>query len=256
MLVEILQSPLFIGTATYAGMLLFLPRMILIILEELSGGFIEKKKIDSKINYYYFIFIQFVITIFAMMVSIFLYNLMAINLGESFIFQKYSNVLQICTIVIAIFIIRICTRKCTVRPSGMNDEQLQKEISSLRILGSIFAVAHLFFIKYLCGTNQYDSLLVCYVGLIIGRFIYYDSSLNSIWSEIRKMAKHLWVVFVTIVAMYIPLYFLVFKDVSIHTGNILFSICSIYLAMIMGINSYKDVYEELFCSTQQSQSYR
>ena len=76
--------------------------------------------------------------------------------------------------------------------------------------------------------------------------MYFDSSLRSVWAEIKKMIKHLWTVLVVIVAIYLPLFGNVFKDISITTENILFSLCVIYFAMLFGVNSYKDISKGMF----------
>lgn len=243
----IFQNPLFMGTAVYVGIILLLPRFLL----EMLRGMQEENRENwnpffLKVDYYYFIFIQFVIAIFAVVVSIYAYEWLETNLESFSFFQKYASIFQICTILMAIIIMNKCEKKYTVRPSGMGDVELHEEVSSLRLLGSIFAVVHLIFIKCFWGTNQYDSLLLCYIVLVIGRFVYFDSSLRSIWAEIKKMIKHLWTVLVVIVAIYLPLFGYVFKDISITTENILFSLCVIYLAMLFGVNSYKDISKGMF----------
>lgn len=242
----IFQNPLFMETAIYVGFILLLPRFLLEILKGMQEGDKENWKPYSKVDYYYFILTQFVITIFAVVVSICAYEWLETNLGRFSFFKEYASIFQIGTIFVAIIIMNSCAKKYTVRPRGLGDDELHEEVSSLRLLGSIFAVAHLIFIRCFWRTNQYDSLLLCYVVLVIGRFVYYDSTLRSVWAEIKKMAKHLWTVFVIIVLIYIPLFFYVFKDISIATENVLFSLCVIYLAMLFGVNSYKDISKGLF----------
>lgn len=243
----IFQNPLFMGTAIYVGLILLLPRFLL----EMVNGMREDdrknwKQYFVKVDYYYFTLIQFVITIFAVLVSMYTYEWLETNLKRLSSFQDYASIFQIATILLAIIIMNGCTKKYTMRPSGMSDDELHEEVSSLRLLGSIFAIAHLIFIKCFWGINQYNSLLLCYVVLVIGRFVYFDSSLRSVCIEIKKMAKHLWTVLAVIAAIYIPLFFYVFKDITITTDNILFSLCVIYLAMLFGVNSYKDISKGLF----------
>lgn len=247
MMATIVRDPLFIGTAVYVGIILLLPKLLLVIVKGMLEDDRENwKRYFVKVDYYYFALIQFIITIFAVVVSMCAYEWLETNLKRFSFFQDYASIFQILTILLAIIIMNGCTKKYVIRPSGMSDDELHEEISSLRLLGSIFAVAHLIFIKCFWETNQYDSLLLCYVILVIGRFVYFDSSLRSVWTEIKKMAKHLWTVFVVIVALYIPLFFYVFKDISITTENILCSLCVIYLAMLFGVNSYKDISKGLF----------
>ena len=242
MIERIFQHPFFFNTAIYVAVLMVLIRVVLGILQ----GVLWKSKLDdntgfSKIDYYYFQFTEFVIAVFAVIVSIYLYELIQDYFGELFFYQEYASIIQILTIVIAIIIMDLCSKRFTIQPDCLSSVEIQKDITSIRLLASIFAIFHPLFIRFYLGNQQYNNLTICYVAVIIGRFVYFDSSWQGFWLEIKKMIRYFWIIPVLIIFVYIPLFLLVYKEVSLSNTSILFVICLIYFAMLFSVNSYKNI---------------
>lgn len=179
-----LESPLFKQTAVYIGFLIAASTLIIQILLSITPNNEDKDytmKLMSKITHCLQYFEEFSLAIFTVMAGAYFY-LEKKNIGR-IVFNQYSSGIQIVIIIISIFVMNLL--------SNIFKHNISiHERASLRLLGSIYSVINLIIIREISDDKSLDTTLICYIGLILGRFIFFDSSTSLIFSEFRKIGAN------------------------------------------------------------------
>lgn len=240
---------MFLVPAFYVLMVLFIIKFFVAVIgfmnENIDKGVISINCIV--IDDYIRLFAEFVISTFSTLVSIYIYGSLENMLGKTYFFIEYSSVIQMASIIMAILIRNLVTKLIKFRDKELeNYIRTSDEIASLRLLGSIFAILHLVYFNCCLDETAYEELLICYILLVIGRFLFYDSSLLGLWREIRRMIKYVWIVVIMIILFYLPIYFFL-KDNGVTSLNDgLLGICIIYASILFGIHFYIDTFNPMF----------
>lgn len=249
MITEVLESPIFFVPVFYVVTILFLIKFLVVVLSFMSEN-VDRYEISINsiiIDDHIRLFAEFVITTFSTLVSIYIYGCLKNMIENTYFFVRNSSIIQLSCIIMAI-IIRIFVTKIIKFKDRELEEYIRTsdEISSLRLLGSIFAIFHLVYFNCYLGKNEYEELLISYIILVIGRFLFFDSSLWGFWKEIRRMLKYIWMLLVMIILFYLPIYFLLKDYIMTSLNDILLSVCIVYVSILLGIYHYIDTINPIF----------
>ena len=97
--------------------------------------------------------------------------------------QKYQN------IILLVFSVFMTTWfDILFVPLGSLSSQ-QK--ASIRLVSSFYIILILLYIKFIYDDSNYDSLIMYFITLAVGRFLYFDSTLEDIKSTLQGVAKDL-----------------------------------------------------------------
>jgi len=88
--------------------------------------------------------------------------------------DKNKDFLLLVMIVISIILNNIIDR--IIIPLKKLDHN---EKSSLRVVGMIYVILIFIYIKYIYENNNYDGFIMYFLGLVIGRFVYFDASFRD-----------------------------------------------------------------------------
>ena len=64
--------------------------------------------------------------------------------------------------------------------------------SSVRLVSSFYIILILMYIKFIYDDSNYDALILYFVSLAIGRFVYFDFTAEDFISTISKLLKNLY----------------------------------------------------------------
>ena len=67
----------------------------------------------------------------------------------------------------------------------------KEEKSSIRLIGMLYIIMIFIYIKYIYENNNYDGFIAYFLGLIVGRFAYFDSSFKDFLKSIKNASKNL-----------------------------------------------------------------
>ncbi len=65
------------------------------------------------------------------------------------------------------------------------------ERSSIRLIGMLYMLIVFAYIKFIYNDNNYDSIILYFLTLVIGRFVYFDASVESFQNAIQDAARSL-----------------------------------------------------------------
>lgn len=148
--------------------------------------------------------------------------------------SKFFNILMLILIVVAVIANNLIDNKLEQDMLGKSDKATIRLISSLSIT-IIFA-----YIKFEFGTSQYDELIMCYVGLALGRFIYFDTTWEQLKTSFQSFFKYIIPLVIAMVFTYIVSFY-GFKYEVITSTNILVSLVCIHFCMIFCIHFAKRI---------------
>ena len=63
--------------------------------------------------------------------------------------------------------------------------------ASVRLISAFYIILILLYIKFIYNDSNYDSLIFYFVMLAIGRFVYFDSTLDYIKESLKSVVKYL-----------------------------------------------------------------
>lgn len=66
---------------------------------------------------------------------------------------------------------------------------VKKEIASIRLLGMLYMICIFLYIKIPYQDSNYDSYILYFLGLMIGRFAYFDASFEDFKKNIKRAAQ-------------------------------------------------------------------
>ena len=88
--------------------------------------------------------------------------------------DKYKDFLLLLMICLSIVFNNIIDRIIIPLKSLSRDEK-----GSVRLLGMLYVILIFFYIKFIYENNNYDGFIMYFLGLMIGRFIYFDASFRD-----------------------------------------------------------------------------
>lgn len=100
--------------------------------------------------------------------------------------DKYSDFLLLLIIVISILVNRIIDN-LLIRLGSLSHE----DKASIRLVGMLYMILIFGYIKFIYENNNYDMFISYFLGLMIGRFVYFDVSITDFTTAIKQSAKNL-----------------------------------------------------------------
>ncbi|MCR5545323.1 MAG: hypothetical protein K6F30_02485 [Lachnospiraceae bacterium] len=86
----------------------------------------------------------------------------------------------LCSIILNSFFDKHLTPLKNLRPGDK---------ASIRLIGMIYMMVIFLYIKFIYEDDNYDSIILYFITLIIGRFVYFDASLESFTEATSRAAK-------------------------------------------------------------------
>lgn len=100
--------------------------------------------------------------------------------------DKYSDMLLLILIILSC-VVNTCFDRVLVPLKNISNEQK----ASVRMIGMLYIILIFMYIKFIYENNNYDGFIAYFLGLMVGRFAYFDSSLSDFLKSIRLAAKNL-----------------------------------------------------------------
>ena len=97
---------------------------------------------------------------------------------------KYLGIIMLVLIIIAILL------------NDFLDEKLKQDMikeedkGNIRLISSCSIIMLFSFLKIYFKTAEYDEFLLCYIGLVLGRFIYFDSTLKKFIRCVKNLKSY------------------------------------------------------------------
>ncbi len=66
-----------------------------------------------------------------------------------------------------------------------------EEKGSVRLIGMLYIILIFMYIKFIYENNNYDGFIIYFLGLMVGRYAYFDSSFMDFVNSIRKAAHNI-----------------------------------------------------------------
>ena len=98
--------------------------------------------------------------------------------------EKYLEIIMLVLIIIAILL------------NDFLDEKLKQDMikeedkGNIRLISSCSIIMLFSFLKIYFKTAEYDEFLLCYIGLVLGRFIYFDSTLKEFIRCVKNLKSY------------------------------------------------------------------
>ena len=107
------------------------------------------------------------------------------RLAKNLLFlEKYLGIIMLVLIIIAILL------------NDFLDEKLKQDMikeedkGHIRLISSCSIIMLFSFLKIYFKTAEYDEFLLCYIGLVLGRFIYFDSTLKGFIRCVKNLKSY------------------------------------------------------------------
>jgi len=114
------------------------------------------------------------------------FNYFGFGWNELAFWEKYSDYILLAMIVISVALISLMDR--LIIPL----RRLKKgEKASLRMAAMVYMTVIFFYIKFIYLDNNYDSIIAYFITLIIGRFVYFDATLEDFGSAMKDLVRTL-----------------------------------------------------------------
>lgn len=67
----------------------------------------------------------------------------------------------------------------------------KSEKASVRMLGMFYAIIILVYLNFIGDESEYNPVMMYYLGLMIGRFVYFDASLSDFVDAVKSILAHI-----------------------------------------------------------------
>lgn len=233
---NILNSNFFFSTAIVSGVAVATGLLLLYILVNINQ-YEEKTKsmaLFNKATQWVEFLEEFVLSIFVILAGACLYCYLDSTIIETLDIQQYSSVIQIVIIIISIIAMNLISR-------NFEHSLSHSEKSSIRLLGSIYSVLNLIIIRIITNSNSIDVAIISYVSLLLGRFIFFDSSVSAICNDLRNIGAKIILFPALIIVTVIILLFNKNNGLAIVDDEMAFQFVIIYFSMLFGLKAAKNV---------------
>ncbi len=119
-----------------------------------------------------------------------------------------------------------------------------EEKSILRLLSSVSILVPFFIAGIVYGTKEYNQILLTYLGLVLGRFIYFDTSKEQLKVDGKKYIKH--VIYPIIVIALTSLYYWYGVELgALNKKSFMESVLMCHVSLLIVINVAKKIIKDL-----------
>lgn len=74
----------------------------------------------------------------------------------------------------------------------------RKDIAPIRLLGMLYMILIFCYIKFIYGNNNYDFFITYFLGIMVGRFVYFDASFKDTLKTIKEAARNIPLLFLAL----------------------------------------------------------
>jgi len=109
------------------------------------------------------------------------------------IWNKYKDFLLL------LFIIISCVFNTILDHVIVRQKHLKREdMAPIRLLGMLYMILIFCYIKFIYGNDNYDFFISYFLGLMVGRFVYFDASFKDTLKTIKKAASNIPLLFLAL----------------------------------------------------------
>ncbi len=111
----------------------------------------------------------------------------------------------------------------------------RQERASVRVVGMLYVILIFVYIKYIYENNNYDGFIMYFLGLMIGRFVYFDASFREFFQTILDALKQIPIMLVGLAYTALMSYYGFSKGYLLKSNGVLVSVFIAHLFMIVAI---------------------
>ena len=138
----------------------------------------HKTKVISWIESFY----EMVFSSTSVLIFLSLYYVLDERIPQAaYFWNKYQDILLMVFLVCSVFL-TFWFDRIFVHLKTISSEQK----ASVRLISAFYIILILLYIKFIYNDSNYDSLIFYFVMLAIGRFVYFDSTLDYIKESLKK----------------------------------------------------------------------
>lgn len=151
---------------------------------------------------------------------------------------KYLGIIMIVLIILAIFLNDFLDKK--LKQDMINEE----DKGNIRLISSCSVILLFLFIKIYFKTMEYDEFILCYIVLILGRFIFFDSTISEFKKSVGNLKEYIIPLVIAFILMTIISWIGLYLEV-ITTDNLFTSLIICHLALLFFIHITKKIMYDL-----------
>lgn len=110
-----------------------------------------------------------------------------VTTGEFRVFWDAHSDMLLLVLIVLSCVINTLLDKLFVRLRMITHE----EKGSVRLMGMFYIILIFIYIKYIYENNNYDGFIMYFLGLMIGRFVYFDASFKDFVAALKGAMKNL-----------------------------------------------------------------
>lgn len=148
--------------------------------------------------------------------------------------DDFLNLLLLFLIIIAVAVNNIIDKK-------LRQDMLEKiDKANIRLVSSMSIMLIFIFIRIKFNIVEYDKLILCYMGVVLGRFIYFDLTITQIKESIESFFKYVIPMFISLLLTFVTGYLGMRYRVITET-NLFLNLVVIHIIMIVSIYLSKKI---------------
>lgn len=169
----------------------------------------------------------FSIAVFATLISAYGYSLLRI-LPNYVAISQYESLIILLITGISVLLMNFLSAK-------FGHQEEIEYITSIRLLGYVYAVLNMLLIRFITGNSLYNPVVICYLGMVLGRFIYFDTAMEKIASDMKGLKKNLPLAVGMLV--YVGTMFLLYHrfGIPLWGEDMLLQLVVMYTAVLVGL---------------------
>jgi len=155
-----------------------------------------------------------------------------LGIDDSFyeIWDKYNDFLLLLFLMIAVILMNIFDN-IFVPLKHLE----RKDKSTLRMMAMIYMLVIFAYIKFIYENNNYDEIIVYFILMIIGRFIYFDASFRDFLKSIKSLFQELPILILALITSGIMAYVGFSSGYLLKSNGVVLSLCIAHLFLLIEI---------------------
>ncbi len=190
----------------------------------------EKEMSETPYNICYEI-LELIVSNLCILSAAYIYYWLNIFFSPYKLWIQYSSFVILFLIIISVLSTNIIDKRLSLLSIPDNDKGLIRLMSSLCVLGILC------FVNIKTRTDLYNNLILFYLSLVLGRFIYFDSSFNDIAEKILSIFSKIYIIILWGIYIIIICY-IGFREDLLNTNNLIISLIIVHSIILWVIDKY------------------
>lgn len=144
--------------------------------------------------------------------------------------DKHSDMLLLLMIIISVVINNYFDHLLIPLKKIDHDEK-----ASVRVVAMLYIMLIFFYIKFIYENDNYDGFIIYFLGLMVGRFVYFDASFKDFIKTIKDAAKNLPLLILGLAYTGFMCYYGFFTKYLLKSNGVLVSTFFAHVFMIVAI---------------------